>query len=413
MADFLVTSQGRTASYWFAAALNEHEFITCGHSKQNPPIPEYFGNASGVSMDDAMIEMDALSNDPVEYTRYLHKFGTTPVFGSVHAFGVEAADVLRDSGLNVAHLTRHPILRTSSLSDRNVAEIKQSKLVRERIYSSVTSNLTKFKELNALCDQAPWAEWAPFVAACFDVAYEALQIEKFDLVLQSERLTSDPDYFAWAVRKLAEVRVTQDYLETVFSMGQLNSSMDFRGSALDTFTRWPNWKKEVFKCFFIHYSLSNFEAFQYDIRGTLDVNSVDGEWSDRDSEAKRAVGDVGNLIRNCGVLSPPFVRSGSVVDAFVVVEDRDAENFAVELKLGTFLLKNNVKFLNKPIPSGTKLVKITFQAPVKPGTYAFEAISEHRSVWKTEIIVGRPDMRLSDENLLPGVDVLRVAIEPV
>ena len=38
---FIVTSEGRTASYWLAAALHAHPDVICGHSKQTPPIPNY------------------------------------------------------------------------------------------------------------------------------------------------------------------------------------------------------------------------------------------------------------------------------------------------------------------------------------------------------------------------------------
>lgn len=404
---FAVVSNGRTASYWLAAALDAHPEISCGHSKQVPMIPDYRGSGLGKTLDTAIGEADTLPTEPGAYYDLLEQFGDGPYYGTVHAFDVGAAESLRDAGIQAALLTRHPIVRLDSFADRRKIEMEQSKLVFDRVRAGVCANLDRFPAGRNALNDANAVDWVPFVSACFDVAYEVLQLGKYPYVLQSERITTDPDYLSWFLYSFLNLTTTTGYLDDVFSFGKLNTLSKRRTTAQSIFSGWPDWKRETFEIFNQSYQISRFSDYGYNVDGVIKASrNANGTGLRTNSASFPDLGENGYVVCNLDTTNPPSWRSGTEVRIFVAL----CSETKISVSVGDRL--NNTDMLHRHMPVGTRVAMIAFNAPEEPGTYPLKvtAIAQDgapRNVIDTFVEVRNADVALADDGLL------RMTIEPV
>lgn len=291
---FAVTSQGRTASYWLAAVLNDHPDIICGHSKQVPPVPRYFVDADplGIAtplkpLDEIYRDQSALPADPASYYALLERAGEARAYGTVHAYDISETPALKASSpaIVTAHLTRHPVVRIDSLTERSIAEMAQSANIMRARKAAIEDNLNRFlgeglpyqyDEIIATRSQTTEVDWWAFVGAAFDVAGETIGLPAAEFIVPSERLTHDPDYLAFLVDHLCgqQVVATAPWLEAAYGHGRLNGVMTLRGrSAIDVFSNWPDWKQFVFSRFCRRYPIAErFSAAGYSFSGLFDAD---------------------------------------------------------------------------------------------------------------------------------------------
>jgi hypothetical protein len=262
---FIVTSEGRTASFWLAAALHAHTDIVCGHSKQRPPIPNY-SEQEQVTPELLKRVYDDLSRLPVaidEYYDIVEQAGAAKVYGTVHAFSVREAHQ-RTSQMRrryvLAHLTRHPVSRISSLYHLQRKTLRMSKPVLEHVTRGLDRSLQFLKDTGAqdivegiigtrpVEDATGEIDWLAFASACLDVSAEASHLSQVRYVFPCERLTSDPNYFVWAFGILTGGSLVPDagYIDRVFSTGRLNpSDRPQPNNALAIYAGWLPWQKKL------------------------------------------------------------------------------------------------------------------------------------------------------------------------
>jgi hypothetical protein len=401
---FAIVSNGRTASYWLAAALDAHPQISCGHAKNDPPIPDYTASdktrTAGV---EGPQEAGALYD-------LLERSGPGPYYGTVHSFVVGTQNELAALGIPFTLLTRHPVARCDSFADRRRIEMKQSDVALERTRDSVLGNLERFPRGKEPLRGIDESDWIPFVAACFDVANEAVSIDQFPHVLQSERVTSDPDCLARFLYEFLGLTVSPEYLDEVYSRGSLNTLSGLRRSASSIFFHWPDWKKETFRIFAESYGFSRFSEHGYNVDGIIAANRVNDAWIDGDGEAVAALGNAPYVIRNLGRLNPPYLRAGTVVDIFVRVSRC---HLAIDLGGRT----NSTQMLHHRLPEGTRIARISFETPKEPGMYpllvADVEARDGQSPGPAQTLVDvAVEVRSASMNL-PDQGLLRTIIAPV
>jgi len=234
----------------------------------------------------------------------------------------------------------------------------------ERTHLSLEGNIGRFPGAAAALDGVSEQDWIPFLSACFDVAYEATQLPHFSSVIQSERLTAEPDYLEWFLYDFIGVTASQDYLDEVYSRGRLNTLAGLRSTAFSTFVNWTDWQKETFRIFCQSYKISNFSTLGYDVEGIIKAARDEAGWSDPDRVAKAALDNAPYVIRNLGQINPKYVRAGTLIDVFVNCNETD-----LFLRFGE--MNNSTELLHRSLPPGLKTVKLSFEAPRKPGIYPF------------------------------------------
>jgi hypothetical protein len=262
---FIVTSEGRTASYWYAAALNSHPDVICGHSKQSPPIPSYLEQEPLTTELLKRVYGD-LSRLPVgidDYYDLVERAGAARVYGTVHAFSLREAHQTTSPTKRsyvLAHLTRHPIIRIASSHNLQRKTFRMSEPVLEHVRRGFDSSLDFMRKAGAqdvvkgiidsrrLQGEARVDDWLAFASACLDVSAEASHLSRAKYVFPCERITSDPNYFAWAFGILTGGSLEADagYIAHVFSMTRLNvSDRPQPSNALEIYAGWLPWQKEL------------------------------------------------------------------------------------------------------------------------------------------------------------------------
>jgi hypothetical protein len=262
---FIVTSEGRTASLWFATALHAHTDIVCGHSKQRPPIPNYseVGPFTPELLKRVYGDLSRLPVDIDEYYDIVEQAGAAKVYGTVHAFSVREAHQKTSQMRRryvLAHLTRHPINRISSFYHLQRKTLPMSKPVLEHVTRGLDRSLKFIKGTGAqeiveeiigtrpVGDATDEIDWLAFASACLDVSAEASHLSQVRYVFPCERLTSDPNYFVWAFGILTGGSLVPDagYIDRVFSTGRLNpSDRPQPNNALAIYANWLPWQKKL------------------------------------------------------------------------------------------------------------------------------------------------------------------------
>jgi len=405
--NFAITSQGRTGSYWLAAALDRHPEITCAHSKQIPPVPNYQGKAEEKSLQGTVSEADIIPHGPAEFYSWLGKFGEGPNFGTVHTFDAGEHAQLVAAGVPCAHLTRHPITRLSSFADRGTIEMSQSDYVKTRITDTVDACLKHTRYSEHLFDSIEESKasvsaenWLPFVSGCFDLAHEAQHIGGFDVVAPFERLTSDPNYFSWFFKKITGINPGFDYVDAVFSAGKLNALTGLRDNALFVFENWPTWKKDLFLAFDdLYHFHESFSAFGYDIHGAIGSARSESQWVNRTREIALQMNDQDVLLENLGKFRPAKIVAGTIVNLFVRTKTAH-----LQVTFGDQI--NNTGLLHSPLPYNVECARVSFRAPASIGhaklkieSYNHEA-DNPKTLFENSLEIVGPGMRLAETGFL-------------
>ncbi len=264
---FYVSTFGGSASAWFAMAMSLHPRIVCFHgSRSLPPAPP--GELADLT--------------PEEYARGLHHMFAacrrTTLFGAIHGFeGLSAKAAFEaEKGAFVA-LVRHPVRRIHSLFHTYAATVENYAWTGDDPYSPLRGARWQDVEPTVTRDGIglhPIAE--RFHQLCHgtvsgDVA--CIAALPFEDVLVQERLTTDPEYFARAFRRLVApfhraqalayaVEPDPDYLAAVFAAGRDNVRVGLHDPTEDIFAAWPPLFRTIFVlCLKANGGAGAFEAY--------------------------------------------------------------------------------------------------------------------------------------------------------
>jgi hypothetical protein len=106
-----------------------------------------------------------------------------------------------------------------------------------------------------------------YITCIADVLYERYQLAGAGLVVQSERLTTDPDYYAFVFFWLTGLKPDSNYISEVFKGNKLNNLPIYHSrNAANTLENMPFWMWEITKTLFEEAEIqSYFEPYGYDV----------------------------------------------------------------------------------------------------------------------------------------------------
>ena len=255
---FLITSHGRTATYWLASSLNAHPNVRCSHGQVLPPVLEYQVQPPDEVVLQAHTSQDEFARRSLDdFFDELEKAGPAAVYGNVHAYSAHTlfTHVLRGPVRRnpvVLNVVRHPITRIESLKRRLLHEMTFSPVARRRLEREfevfVTPDVLATVRANCDVDLGPSENRAFLYAVCFITTLDRMDLEIPVSHLPMERLTKDVDFFAWCFSQVTQgtVRLDTAYLRQVFAAGRMNFQAD-ETSAVGRYEAWAPWMRVAFR----------------------------------------------------------------------------------------------------------------------------------------------------------------------
>ena len=276
---FLVTSIGRTATYWLSWSLNQHPDILCSHGAHIPPKMVTLGDSGSVETGlnrsgnpirsfydipkDAVSEADQQdlrrSQDrfhgmPLGEVLDAHRdLGDFKLIGNVHGYTLKNAIERMLSGqaertVSIVNLIRNPIGQILSFSGRHLFDSE-----RDAAYMAARINIVHQRSDFAaalgdkygidLTDRATLI----FLSAVIEVA--ALQRDILitnALHVPYELLTQSPDVFRKLIGLISGGRTIEtddSYVESVFASGPMNYSSKTETRVAEAFAALEPWQQ--------------------------------------------------------------------------------------------------------------------------------------------------------------------------
>ncbi len=257
---FIVACHGWSASHWLASSLNMHPDIICCHSALNVLATKSTWEDNNLQntvneRENARRRRGKVSIDTL--LTEVESYGTAKAYGNVHTIRVRDLVDLDTSDSTkkpciFANIVRHPISVVASGSGQFEdmitwdihALIESSDAVREII--DIAKPISEEFGLN-LCD----APVRSFIAASQHLTHLARdqRIAPDIKTIKMEHVTSDKDYLREAVNYLTNdnLDITEEYINSVFSIGKLNShKKEHFPTVKALYESWEPWKKHLF-----------------------------------------------------------------------------------------------------------------------------------------------------------------------
>ena len=272
-----VCSYGRTATYWLAQLLNEHPDIISSHGPTTPPIVEY-EEANPHELDNWVWENMPKFHDMKlrDVLRDMRKVGEAKYYVKVHAYSAfNLFNRLMDEGMTrpvlMANLVRHPVTRVESFAKRWKENAGWNERLRTFLLDwwdeqEPARALRKHLEAKHSVDFTDEAN-VFFATACLWLRQDREDLMVPMLHVSSERLVSDPDYFAWFLDRLTLGRLAGDreIMEIYRNTGPKNVSAGAR-PAREVYRGWDDWQREAFDFVANLYDLAPlYSRFPYDL----------------------------------------------------------------------------------------------------------------------------------------------------
>ena len=278
MPHFLITTRGKTGSFWMANALDIHPDIICSHSTIYAPASEIYlsgwvghnmigaawqGKEPSRAYAEALTKMYGRAEEEekkyfssrslLEFFCLQEGMGNAKYYGNVHAFMVEMVidrlaryqkDVPNGS-FKIANLTRHPIKIMESCLERSRSfkDKKIGALERERIINRCAQPIKKY---NLKTDRLVLS----FICNC-NILVDYINPMRYPGLfhIPIERITRDKEYFCFVVKSLTsdDIELSDEYLDKVFAIGKLNRhnrKNDCDDSPVSLFAKWEPWQRE-------------------------------------------------------------------------------------------------------------------------------------------------------------------------
>jgi hypothetical protein len=251
---FIITSYGRTATTWLAAALNQHPEIMCSHG---PVLPErYFLQKPALA--EVHGGMDDFFSIPVDrhYDVFL-AMAKGRVCGNVHGYALDwlVPEFRRNPPRRdyvVINMTRHPVTRIESLFRGWQQQADRSpELI--RILGDMHRNELWQATGRAIRDRFPGTfdrlkDWIFLTALLKTVTTDAVELRMEEYRhFTMEEVTADPSGMHRLIDLLLPGADVGDTTSLFAQTQRVNQSTEVEKSAEEVWTAWPEWKREVFR----------------------------------------------------------------------------------------------------------------------------------------------------------------------
>ena len=254
---FLVTSYGRTATYWIAKILHDHPDIICSHGAGFPP---FFPSDERTISEQAVLEMhrnlEYFQQMPLEKVLHAHKnAGKAKVYGNVHGYSANSVRIITIHNkmppkVNVVNIVRHPVTRIESFRNRMLHELNYNYYLRDKIdyYMKSTVDedlLTHIKDTYGMTLSI--SDKLFIYALCLVPFNDKLDFASDIPSIPMERLTKDPEAFCWMFNVLTHGKVAMNsaYLANAYNEGRLNA-LSNENNSLNVYLSWEEWMCDSF-----------------------------------------------------------------------------------------------------------------------------------------------------------------------
>jgi len=269
---FIVASRGCTAGTWLAEALNKHPNVFCCHGRDRPDrgreTPELL-KSRDYRNDRLAFEQRQRMMSIREYLRMVEEASNgETVIGNVHGFTLpELIDKLHRSDLfgmfPIANITRNPI---SFVEDYTAKVVLRATDYPEKFNME---HLPRAINNRALLNQwgvAEDAETFAFTEAC-QMLFKMSEDLNNRVIhhIQSERMTSDREYFSMIALSLTGIQFSDALIDIVFSQGIINPHCKNLGTPEQIWRDWSSLKKSIFAHFIGEQQLERFSSLGYDL----------------------------------------------------------------------------------------------------------------------------------------------------
>lgn len=271
---FIVTTYGRTASYWLASLLNKHPDIICSHGSlmdicspyDIQPLKERTIKAHNRAGSFVARTIDQFLDE-------LENTGQAKAYGDVH--GYDLVSVIEKSNLEktrhkivVSNLTRHPITRIESLKNEWLYEITFSPILRRILseYDPTKVNMiqSRFKHIDFTVPD----NWVFVVALLKTITSDLRELPIDFNHITMERLTGDPELLLHFINKITQgaVSISSSFIEDMINSDRYNKRSNSKRFSLSVFDSWEEWKRTVFKLVLDKYKVWElYSSFGYDL----------------------------------------------------------------------------------------------------------------------------------------------------
>jgi hypothetical protein len=255
---FLITSYGRTATYWIASLLNQHKDIICNHG---PSISDVSFDVSKNEIPDEYVlkihkDKNIFFNLTLdELFDNLQKRGPAEAYGNVHGYAAHSIpSLLKNSNrkINVINIVRHPITRIESLYRRIIYEMNFNNYLKEEFQNQyiniVSDNISIYvkNEFNINIDN--FKNKIFLYVLCLVINHDYKDLNTNILHVQMERITKDREYFIWVLKYLMDnsIFIDKSYIDTISYIKRKNIK-NYEILSSKQYELWDVWKKETFK----------------------------------------------------------------------------------------------------------------------------------------------------------------------
>jgi hypothetical protein len=257
---FVLTAVGNCATKWIAKVFDAHPDVICTHGPVRPPLSRVFDR------DYTKLEQIAIKADearlatltPDELFDELRGIGAASVYGNAQAWALRPlVEAMRrappKAAVQVCNIVRHPVNWVESAAHNFAYMASFNPAMHQEIFDAYLKQRTFYDHVAATFDlDVLDLDVLAFIGACFTLPGFVSDVRELKGVphVQMEKLTGDRDTFAWAFRGLTGDRlaVTDDYLDTVFGVGQVNRHRPGGRRAPDElWAGWQPWQRATFK----------------------------------------------------------------------------------------------------------------------------------------------------------------------
>ncbi len=309
---FLVTSIGRTATYWLAWSLNRHPDILCSHGDHFPPNIVTFDENGRTGGDLSEIgkpirsfydlsdrQTQGMDQNETRRGQKLFQektvseildaqceFGECSVIGNVHGYTMDKFIERHRAGelnrsVKVVNLIRNPVGQILSFYRRHKFDAEQSEAYKTSRIKFVEQNIEIAVAARDMFDiDLENHDTLIFLSTAIDVAHMQKDILIENVAhLPYEELTRSQRAFETLLRLItgdADIAIEQSYLDDVFSQGPMNYSSKQETPVSEAFDALEDWRKFVITELISEDVARRYGACGYDMNFILDRASQSG-----------------------------------------------------------------------------------------------------------------------------------------
>lgn len=278
---FLVTSIGRTATYWLAWSLNRHPDILCSHGDHFPPNIFSLGEDGRAELEFSNVgnpirsfyDIPDIQTLGIDQKKMSHgqtvfqektigdfldahrMFGDFVAIGNVHGYTMgnfinryKAGQAKRN--INAVNLIRNPVGQILSFSRRHAFDAGRSDEYKSSRYKIVEKNIEIAVAVQERFDiDIENNDTLIFLSTVIDVTASQKDILiKNVLHLPYEEVTRSQKAFSALLHLITgntDIAIEQSYLDDVFAQGPMNYSSGHEPAVQEAFDALADWKKFV------------------------------------------------------------------------------------------------------------------------------------------------------------------------